>query len=160
VLRLHADDVIVIVMVCVRQQNTTYGMTFLKHTYCTVAGVPWINMVNRAGKTVAPSVVSVQAAMSDFSANISAGNLTIDFVDAHGNDSWPLVFLTFLAINQSVKAIDCTNVAELLGFIAWTLTNDEYVFALLASRIVAPRRSSNACEQSVTRGLGYRSCTD
>jgi hypothetical protein len=130
VLQLRADDVIVIMMACVRQQNTTYGMTFLKHSNRAVAGVSWVNMVNRAGKTVAPSVASVQAAMSDFSANISAGNLTIDFVDAHGNDSWPLVFLTFLAINQSVTAIDCTNVAELLGFIAWALTNDEYVFAL------------------------------
>jgi hypothetical protein len=93
-------------------------LTFARQSDCSAVGLPWFNMINKAGKTVQPSVASVQAAMSDFAANISAGQLTIDIVNGAGNDSWPIAYHTFLAINQNVTTYDCTNVDELLHFVA------------------------------------------
>lgn len=104
-------------------------MTFVTQDDCLDSGLPWVNMVNKAGKVVAPSVYSVQAAMAQFAANFSAGNLTIDIVDAPGNDSWPLSYTTFIAINRSITALDCTNIEELMRFIAWTQINDGYPHA-------------------------------
>jgi phosphate transport system substrate-binding protein len=111
-------------------QNTTNSMTFARQIDCSAVDLPWFAMVNKAGKTVQPSVASVQAAMSDFAADISAGQLTVDIGNAPGNRSWPLAYHTFLAINQSVTTFDCTNVDELLRFVAWALTNDECVLPL------------------------------
>ncbi|ELR24201.1 serine/threonine protein kinase [Acanthamoeba castellanii str. Neff] len=107
------------------RQNTTYGMTFVRQAMSVAAGLSWANMVNKAGKTVEPSVSTVQAAMSQFARNFSAGDLTIDIVDAPGDESWPLSYHTFLAFNRSVTALDCTNIQELTRFIAWALTNEE-----------------------------------
>jgi ABC-type phosphate transport system substrate-binding protein len=104
-------------------------MTFVRHDDCLKSGLPWANMVNKAGKVVAPSVYSVQAAMAEFAANFSAGDLTIDIVDAPGNESWPLAYTTFIAINRSITALDCTNIEELMHFIAWTQINDGYPHA-------------------------------
>jgi phosphate transport system substrate-binding protein len=108
-------------------------MTFARQSDSRAVGLPWFNMINKAGKTVQPSVASVQAAMSNFAANISAGQLTIDIVNAAGNDSWPMAYLTFLAINRSVTTLDCTNVDEFLRLVAWALTNDECVLPLSIS---------------------------
>ncbi len=117
--------------VCARcVQNNTNSMTFVRHVDCLKSGLPWANMVNKAGKVVAPSVYSVQAAMAEFAANFSAGDLTIDIVDAPGNESWPLAYTTFIAINRSITALDCTNIEELMHFIAWTQINDGYPHAL------------------------------
>ena len=104
-------------------------MTLVTQIDCLNSGLPWVNMVNKAGKVVAPSVYSVQAAMAQFAANFSAGNLAVDIVDAPGNDSWPLSYTTFLAINRSITALDCTNIEELMHFIAWTQINDGYPHA-------------------------------
>jgi hypothetical protein len=113
-----------LIIVCV--QNTTNCMTFLTLSDTIAVGLPWVNMINRANKKVIPSVYSVQAAMAQFSANYSAGNLTIDVVDAPGDDSWPLTYMTYVSINRSITALDCTNIEELMRFIAWTQINDAY----------------------------------
>jgi hypothetical protein len=101
-------------------------MTFLTLSDTIAAGVPWVNMINRANQEVIPSVYSVQAAMAQFSANYSAGNLSIDVTDAPGADSWPLTYMTYVSINRSITALDCTNIEELMRFIAWTQINDAY----------------------------------
>jgi ABC-type phosphate transport system substrate-binding protein len=102
-------------------------MTFVRLIDCENNNLPWVNMINKAGKLVIPSKYSVQEAMAQFASNFSAGNLLIDIVDAPGNDSWPLSYTTFMAINKSITALDCTNVEELMRFIAWTQINDAYV---------------------------------
>jgi hypothetical protein len=123
-------------------------MTFVRQIDCQSAGLPWVNMYNKAGYPVVPSMYSVQAAMIEFSAAYNAGNLTLDIVDAPGNESWPLAYMTFILLNQSITSNDCTNIQELLRcphcpitpppfgttlifgnnrWLAWTQTNDAYL---------------------------------
>jgi hypothetical protein len=84
------------------------------------------DMINKAGHVVAPNIDTVQSAMDQFQANFSAGQLTVDIVDAPGDNSWPLSYITFIAFNRSSTALDCTDNEELLRFVAWTQINDPY----------------------------------
>jgi hypothetical protein len=101
-------------------------MTFALQSDSESAGLPWVAMYNRAGKLSLPSKYSVQAAMAEFSAAYSAGNLSVDISDAPGNDSWPLAFMTFILLNRSAMSLDCNNIEELIRFLAWTQVNDKY----------------------------------
>jgi hypothetical protein len=111
-------------------------------------------MVNKAGTLVSPTVEAIQSAMAgmrapapnepcvgdklvnlghatttitDFQAEYEVGDFTVDILDANGTDSWPMAYLTFFAMDQNVSTADCTNVQELLNFVSWIHTNDEYV---------------------------------
>jgi hypothetical protein len=101
-------------LMMIYHQATPNGMTFVRQIDCQSAGLPWVNMYNKASYPVVPSMYSVQAAMIEFSAAYNAGNLTLDIVDAPGNESWPLAYMTFILLNQSITTSDCTNIQELL----------------------------------------------
>jgi hypothetical protein len=85
-----------------------------------------MNMYNKAGALVKPSTASVQSAMADFLDEYSQNNFTVDIYDANGTASWPMAYMTFFALGKNISSIDCTNTQELLQFIAWVHTNDEY----------------------------------
>lgn len=118
------------------------------------ANVSWANMVNKAGKKVAPSVASVQSAMNDFQAAFAGGNFSVDILDAAGNASWPMAYMTFFALLKNVSVFDCTDIQEMLNFVAWVQTNDQYSptpsplhrAPLLRgpSKLSLPRRASTA----------------
>jgi hypothetical protein len=88
-----------------------------------------MNMYNKAGTLVTPSAASVQSAMTDYLDEYSRNNFTVDIYDANGTNSWPLSYMTFFSMSRNivVTVFDCTNIQELLQFIAWVHTNDECV---------------------------------
>jgi ABC-type phosphate transport system substrate-binding protein len=135
-------------------------MTFVRQAMSVAAGLSWANMVNKAGKTVEPSVSTVQAAMSQFARNFSAGDLTIDIVDAPGDESWPLSYHTFLAFNRSVTALDCTNIQELTRFIAWALTNEEYALTTHTTHATPRTHALTPVLQSIHISDHKRRCAD
>jgi ABC-type phosphate transport system substrate-binding protein len=92
-----------------------------------VGVAPLARMINKANKLVEPSVVAVQAAMASFSAYYAKSQFDIDIYDANGTNAWPLAFMTHFAISQNASSVDCTNIKELLSFLAWIHTNDVYV---------------------------------
>jgi hypothetical protein len=53
----------------------------------------------------------------------------VDILDANGTNSWPMAYVTFLSMYNNGSFADCTNVKELLNFVSWIDTNDEYVTA-------------------------------
>jgi ABC-type phosphate transport system substrate-binding protein len=112
-------------------QKTANGLTFLNYPDAYDSGLPWINMINKAGSTVSPSTTSVQSAMADFTSEYSQKNFSIDIVDANGTASWPISYLTFFTVGRNITSFDCTNAQEMLEFIAWVHTNDEYSRLLL-----------------------------
>jgi hypothetical protein len=59
-----------------------------------------------------------------------AGNLETPLYKGPGNNSWPIPFITFLALSQHVSTLDCTSIKELLNFIAWTQINDQAIAAV------------------------------
>ncbi len=116
-------------------QANDNSLTFLNYADTTSSKFKWMNMINKAGKLVTPSVASVQAAMADYSESYGQGNFTIDIVDAPGNDSWPLSYINYLSVKQNITTFDCTNFQELLAFVAWIQTNDAYAGLFSASSI-------------------------
>jgi ABC-type phosphate transport system substrate-binding protein len=106
-------------------QAKPYGMTFLTWAD-SVGSTAFARMINKANKLVEPSVASVQAAMTSFSDEYAKGNFEIDIIDANGTDAWPLAWMTHFGLARNASSLDCTNVKELLSFIAWVHTNDAY----------------------------------
>lgn len=86
-----------------------------------------MNMYNKAGTLVSPSVASVQAAMNSFLSQFSEGNFSVDILDAGGLSAWPMAYMTYITLDQNVTTSDCTAVQELLNFVAWVHTNDGFV---------------------------------
>jgi ABC-type phosphate transport system substrate-binding protein len=99
-------------------------MTFLSYADAVSSPFKWMNMINKAGRLVQPSVDSVQSAMADFGTQYGASNFTIDIVDAPGNGSWPITYMSYMSLKENVTTIDCTSIQELLAFVAWLQTND------------------------------------
>jgi hypothetical protein len=89
--------------------------------------VPYMSMINKAGVLVQPNISTVQSALATFNDFISKGIFTINVVDANGTNSWPLSYMTFFSMRRNITVFDCTNIQELLQFIAWVHTNDECV---------------------------------
>ena len=95
-------------MALVQEHNNS--LTFVNYADAVTAGFPWMNMVNRAGSLVRPTTTSVQSAMVDFSDQYNSSNFTVDILDAPGNDSWPISYMTFFSMAQAVEIFDCTNI--------------------------------------------------
>jgi ABC-type phosphate transport system substrate-binding protein len=115
------------------------SLTFITHTEALAANQTWMLMVNKANKTVSPSIQSVQSAMSDYQVQFLAGSFQIDILDAPGNDSWPMAFLSYMIIPRATITYDCSNVESLLEFVAWIQSNDGFVI-VFASSIARPPR--------------------
>jgi hypothetical protein len=111
-------------------------MTYLNYADTVSTPFKWMNMINKAGQLVSPSVASVQSAMSDFSDEFGSSNFTIDIIDANGTDSWPMAYMNYLSLAQNVTTYDCTNIQELLSFVSWIYTNDAYPFPHLDNIIL------------------------
>jgi ABC-type phosphate transport system substrate-binding protein len=103
-------------------------MTFVTYPEAVTNGLRWANMINKAGNEVSPSTDSVSSAMADFTSSYEAGDFSVDILDGNGTNTWPLSFSSFLTLSQNITAFDCTNVDEILNWLAWVLTNDAYVF--------------------------------
>jgi ABC-type phosphate transport system substrate-binding protein len=102
------------------------SLTYLNYADTVSTPFKWMNMINKAGQLVTPSVAAVQSAMSDFSDEFGSSNFTIDIIDANGTDSWPMAYMNYLSVQQNLTTYDCTSFQELLGFVAWVQTNDAY----------------------------------
>jgi hypothetical protein len=107
-------------------KTTDGGLTFVTYPEARNQSLRWADMINRANKRVSPGPALVLAAMQDFTPYYNAGEFGVDIVDANGTASWPLAFISFFALSRNITAVDCTNVEELLNWLAWLLTNDAY----------------------------------
>jgi ABC-type phosphate transport system substrate-binding protein len=122
-------------------QSHTYSITFINYYDAVNASQPYAHMVNKAGTVVAPTTETVQSAMADFITELAENNFALDIFDGNGTNSWPLSYMSFFSMNRNVTTFDCTNILELLNFVAWVHTNDAYVQAspLHATSIVERR---------------------
>jgi ABC-type phosphate transport system substrate-binding protein len=118
-----------LLIVFYNEQANDNSITYLNWADTVSTPFKWMNMINKAGKHVQPSVASVQSAMADFKVQYGQSNFTIDIVDAPGNESWPITYMSYLSLKQNVTTFDCTSFQELLAFVAWVQTNDAYLCA-------------------------------
>lgn len=99
-------------------------MTISSWAAAKSAGTTFASMVNRAGKKVAPSTASVQAAMYDYRAIFDSGAQAADIFNGNGTASWPLAYLQYVVLNKNVSTLACSPMQNLLLFLSWTQMND------------------------------------
>ena len=108
-------------------QNKPYALTWFNYIEVANVSVTLARMINRGGGLVEPTVASIQSAMTDFQSDYDAGRFTVDIFNGGGVGSWPMSYLTFFALEKNASLGDCTDVQEILNFVAWIHTNKEYV---------------------------------
>jgi phosphate transport system substrate-binding protein len=105
-------------------QATPYSLTYsdwasaLKHPNNA-------RMRNNAGKDVAISVTSLQAAMKDFQALLQdgTGDLLIPLFDGEGDSSYPFAYMSTVLIVKEGNQSDCTMPQEMTQYLSWIYTN-------------------------------------
>jgi phosphate transport system substrate-binding protein len=100
--------------------QTKGSLGYVEYAYAKQNNLTYAKMVNHAGKTVAPSSESFQAAAA--SADwAGAPDFHVIMTDAGGDKSWPVAGSTFILM-QAVPT-DATATAEALKFFAWGYKN-------------------------------------
>ncbi len=102
-------------------QNTPESIGYVEYAYAVSNKLPFSQMVNKAGKTVAASPDGVASAMNDF-ANSFTPQLTNTIVNGPGAASWPIAGYTYIIIHQT-SMTDCVKASKLVEYINWILTN-------------------------------------
>jgi len=102
-------------------QTTPNSIGYVELSYAISNNIPFVKMVNKAGKTVEANAESLASAMLDFADKFS-DKLTNTIVDAPGENSWPIAAYTYLILHtESMK--DCYKAQKLVEYLRWTLTD-------------------------------------
>ena len=102
-------------------QTSPNSIGYVELSYAISNNIPFVKMVNKAGKTVEANAESLASAMLDFAEQFS-DKLTNTIVDAPGEKSWPIAAYTYIILHtESMK--DCAKAQKLLEYIRWTLTD-------------------------------------
>jgi len=96
--------------------QTEGSIAYVELAYATTNKLKAATLVNDAGNTVEPGIVSTQAAMADFGTDLG-DKLAISIVNAPGADSYPIAGYTYLLLY--LDQTDCTKAQKLVEFINW-----------------------------------------
>jgi phosphate transport system substrate-binding protein len=100
--------------------QTVGSLGYVEYAYAKQNNLTYAKMVNHAGKTVAPTSESFQAAAASADWT-SAPNFRVILTDAAGDKSWPIAGSTFILMETSPQ--DPVASAEALKFFAWGYKN-------------------------------------
>ena len=100
--------------------NTRGAIGYVEYAYAKQTRLPHANMINKAGKTVAPSAASFQAAAAnaDWASKPGFG---VILANQPGDQSWPMTAATWVLLQK--KAPDAVATSEALKFFAWAYAN-------------------------------------
>jgi hypothetical protein len=101
-------------------------LTWFNYIEVANVSVTLARMINTAGGLVEPTVSTIQSAMADFQSQYDQGIFTVDIFNGGGKRSWPMAYMTFFALAKDASLGDCTDMQEILNFVAWIHTNKEY----------------------------------
>ena len=96
--------------------NTKGSIGYVEYAYAKQNNMTTVNMINKDGKTVAPSAASFQAAAANADWE-KTDSFYIILTDQPGTESWPIAGATFIMIYQQPQ--DPAAAAEALKFFAW-----------------------------------------
>ncbi|MFZ0116766.1 MAG: phosphate ABC transporter substrate-binding protein PstS, partial [Xanthobacteraceae bacterium] len=96
--------------------NTKGSIGYVEYAYAKQNNMTTVNMINKDGKTVAPSAASFQAAAANADWE-KTDSFYIILTDQPGTESWPIAGATFILIYQQPQ--DPAAAAEALKFFAW-----------------------------------------
>ncbi len=100
---------------------TPNSIGYVELAYAVSNGMPFANMINKAGTTVTANGDTLQSAMNDF-ANAFTDKLTNVIVDGPGANSWPISAYTYFVLHTT-SMTDCVKAEKLLNFIVWAQTD-------------------------------------
>ena len=96
--------------------NTKGSIGYVEYAYAKQNNMTTVNMINKDGKTVAPSAASFQAAAANADWE-KTDSFYVILTDQPGTESWPIAGATFILIYQQPQ--DPAAAAEALKFFAW-----------------------------------------
>ncbi|PPQ37509.1 phosphate ABC transporter substrate-binding protein, PhoT family [Rhodoblastus acidophilus] len=96
--------------------NTKGAIGYVEYAYAKQNKIPFADLVNKAGKTVAPAIATFQAAAANADWVHAPGFYQI-LTDQPGEKSWPITAATFILVHKQPS--DAVAVAEAVKFFDW-----------------------------------------
>jgi phosphate transport system substrate-binding protein len=100
--------------------NTKGSIGYVEYAYAKQNKIPFADMVNKEGKTVAPTMESFQAAAANADWANAPGYYQI-LTNQPGAKSWPITAATFILVHK--RPTDVAAVGEALKFFDWAFKN-------------------------------------
>jgi len=102
--------------------NTKGSIGYVEYAYAKQNKMTTVNMVNKDGKSVAPSAKAFQAAAANADWEKAEGFYVI-LTDEPGPESWPIAGATFILIHKQPQ--DPAAAAEALKFFSWAFAKGD-----------------------------------
>jgi phosphate transport system substrate-binding protein len=102
--------------------QTQGAIGYVEYAYAKQNKLTYSKMINKDGKTVAPTMESFQAAAANADWNSVPGYGVI-LTDQAGDASWPITAATWIMIHKQPQ--DAAAAAEALKFFAWAYANGD-----------------------------------
>ena len=100
--------------------QTRNSIGYVEYAYAKQNKLTYTRLVNKAGKTVEPTMEAFQAAASNADWAHAPGYYLI-LTDQPGENSWPIVASTFILMHK--EPADKANSAEAVKFFNWSFAN-------------------------------------
>ncbi|MCK8783648.1 phosphate ABC transporter substrate-binding protein PstS [Roseomonas sp. NAR14] len=100
-------------------RNTRGAIGYVENAYATQNHLITTQLRNKAGRFVAPTMASFEAAAA--SADWSAPNFAASLIDLGGNDTWPIVSPTFILLPKDPQ--DATRSLNVMKLFDWAYTH-------------------------------------
>jgi phosphate transport system substrate-binding protein len=104
--------------------QTRNSIGYVEYAYAKQNKLTFTGLVNKAGKTVQPTVASFQAAAANADWANSPGYYQI-LTDQPGEQSWPITAATFILMHKAPA--DKVAAAEALKFFAWSFEKGDKI---------------------------------
>ncbi len=99
--------------------QTAGAIGYVEYAYAKQNHLTSVNMINKAGKRVAPTVEAFRAAAASADWAGAANNgFYIILVDQGGDQSWPITATTYILVYK--QPVDAAQTADVLKFFKWS----------------------------------------
>lgn len=102
--------------------QTKNSIGYVEYAYAKQNKLTYVNLVNKAGKAVAPTIAAFQSAAAHADWANSPGYYQI-LTDQAGDGSWPITAATFILMQASPKEPEAS--AEAVKFFAWAFKSGD-----------------------------------
>jgi phosphate transport system substrate-binding protein len=109
-------------------KNTRGGIGYVENAYATQNKLITTQLRNKAGKFIAPTMASFEAAATNGDWK-NAKDFAVDLIDQPGDASWPIVSATFILLPKDPK--DPAHSANVMKFFDWAYKNGDSIASSL-----------------------------
>ena len=102
--------------------QTKNAIGYVEYAYAKQNKMTHVNLVNKAGKTVSPTIAAFQSAAASADWANSPGYYQI-LTDQAGEQSWPITAATFILMQATPKDAEAT--AEAIKFFTWAFKSGD-----------------------------------